>query len=149
MNITSHILNHLQFHSPDLDAYAVRCTLASVFIRPFVRATVVRQDQILQLHLHVDPLIVGQAGPHVVGLRHLMFPVTGEFRSIRKGVAPWCWSPHATSCDPHATSCDHSGRGLVRLQDHLGPVRIHVQRAEDQDHSALVDMRRFAGGLDV
>ena len=35
------------------------------------QGTVVRQDEILQLHLHMDPLVVRQGRPDVVRLRHL------------------------------------------------------------------------------
>mmetsp|Transcript_100977 Transcript_100977/g.289830 ORF Transcript_100977/g.289830 Transcript_100977/m.289830 type:complete len:466 (-) Transcript_100977:385-1782(-) len=58
---------------------------------------VVRQDQVLELHLDVDPLVVGQARPHVVRL---------------------------------------GDGGLVRLEDDLGAVRIHMQGTQDQDHAA-------------
>lgn len=49
------------------------------------RGTVVCQDQILQLNLHVDPLIIRQAGPDVVRLRHLEVM---EWRS-EKGWRSW------------------------------------------------------------
>lgn len=39
-----------------------RCSL--VFL------AVVSQDKILELHLHLDPLLIGQGGPDVVGLRN-------------------------------------------------------------------------------
>mmetsp|Transcript_98960 Transcript_98960/g.262867 ORF Transcript_98960/g.262867 Transcript_98960/m.262867 type:complete len:658 (-) Transcript_98960:4864-6837(-) len=81
---------HAQNDVADL-ALRQRCHVDVVLL------AVVRQDQVLQLHLHVDPLVVCEAWPDVVRLRH--------------------------------------GR-LVRLQDHLGAVRIHMQCAQDQDHAA-------------
>mmetsp|Transcript_59082 Transcript_59082/g.126987 ORF Transcript_59082/g.126987 Transcript_59082/m.126987 type:complete len:290 (-) Transcript_59082:3391-4260(-) len=68
-----------------------------------VLLAVVGQDEILELHLHMDPLIVREARPHVVRLCH---------------------------------------RGLVRLQDDLGAVGIHMQRTKDEDHAA----ERSVGG---
>mmetsp|Transcript_97181 Transcript_97181/g.274889 ORF Transcript_97181/g.274889 Transcript_97181/m.274889 type:complete len:239 (-) Transcript_97181:6012-6728(-) len=62
-----------------------------------VLLAIVGQNKVLQLHLHVDPLVVGQARPHVVRLCHSR---------------------------------------LVRLQDDLGALRIHVQGPQNQDHSA-------------
>ena len=61
-----------------------------------VLLAVVGEDEVLQLHLDLDPLLVGERRPDVVRLRH--------------------------------------GR-LVRLQHHLRPVVVDVQRAQDEDEA--------------
>lgn len=36
------------------------------------QGTIICQDQVLQLHLHVNPFIIRQAGPHMMRLCHLV-----------------------------------------------------------------------------
>lgn len=46
------------------------CTQKSAFVaqHSLVLLAIVSQDEIFELHLHFDPLLIGQSGPDVVGL---------------------------------------------------------------------------------
>lgn len=61
-----------------------------------VLLAIVGKDEVFQLHLNLNPFLVGQRGPDVMGL------------------------------------CDGS---LVRLQNHLGTVIVHMERSQDQDET--------------
>ena len=86
------LINHTwaqkKLEPPKPANYPTKTTLYNLRIRPYPLqnylqnrgpAAVVRQDQILQLHLDVNPLIVRQAGPNVVRLRHLRDELRGAY----------------------------------------------------------------------
>ena len=75
-------------------------------VSSLVFLAVVGQDKVLELHLHLDPLLVSQSGPDVVWFRD---------------------------------------RRLVWLQDHLRPVVIHMQGAQNQDEAGESLGRDAAG----
>mmetsp|Transcript_63136 Transcript_63136/g.136700 ORF Transcript_63136/g.136700 Transcript_63136/m.136700 type:complete len:725 (-) Transcript_63136:4486-6660(-) len=79
-----------------------------------VLLAVVRQDEVLELHLDVDPLVVGQAGPHVVRLRH-------------RGLVGLQDDLGAVGVDvQRAQDQDHAAEGRVR-GDRLQPVVVEVE----------------------
>lgn len=67
-----------------------------VTLNSLVFLAVVCEDQVLEPHFHLHPLLVRQRRPDVMSL---------------------CY------------------RRLVRLQDHLRPVVVHMERTQDQDQS--------------
>mmetsp|Transcript_100146 Transcript_100146/g.251031 ORF Transcript_100146/g.251031 Transcript_100146/m.251031 type:complete len:442 (+) Transcript_100146:99-1424(+) len=54
-------------HAQDDVADLALCQRGNVHV---VLLAIVGEDQVLELHLHMDPLIVREAGPHVMRLRH-------------------------------------------------------------------------------
>mmetsp|Transcript_39335 Transcript_39335/g.83813 ORF Transcript_39335/g.83813 Transcript_39335/m.83813 type:complete len:1257 (-) Transcript_39335:3240-7010(-) len=131
---------HTQNDIPDL-ALRQRSNVDVVFL------SVIRQDQILELHLDLDPLVISERRPHVMRLSH------GGLVGLEDDLGSVGVDVQGSQDQDHSAECSVRGDGLEPVvvqveENHLRLSSLQDKIAEFFDLHAGLERQRQLGALD-